>query len=271
MRDPAAEEKDRAEAEWERELFKLFQGQVTRIEAELEPAIPDERKAAQEPTDILDEDFWANEEALFLSVIVPLLTAAAQNSIATETAILESSFDISMDWTLANAEAAAWARQHGGELVTAIMETTARSVGETVATWIETPGSTVGELFETLRQSYTFSQSRSHNIGVTEVTNAYAEGHELAYIESGIPIAVFKPTAHPNCRCWDTAALLPDSTWVIVWRTNMDELVCKRPIPTGTALGTVAGCRELENMVVSAGPFLGEKLSEARRATKEVV
>jgi len=263
--DPAGDEKDQAEAQWYQELYKLFQDQVTRIQAELEPAIPESRKAV--PGDVLDEDFWANEAALFLPTFIALLTAGAQDAVATEADILASSFDISLDWTLANSEAAAWARQHAAELVDGITKTTARSVGETVATWIETEGSTVGQLFDTLRQSYTFSDSRSRNIGVTEVTNAYAEGREMAYTEGGIPAAVFKPTAHPNCRCWDAAVLLSDNTWVIVWRTNRDELVCRQPIDTPWA--TVAGCRELENMVISDGPYLGEKLSVARRGARE--
>ena len=154
------------------------------------------------------------------------------------------------------------------ELVGGITQTTARSIGETVAAWIETPGSTAGQLFETLRQSYAFSTGRARNIGVTEVTNSYAEGAELAYTDGGIPPTVYKPTAHPNCRCWTAAVLLANNVWVVVWRTNQDELVCKRPIDTGTALGVVAGCRWLENRVISAD-MLGERLSDARRMARE--
>jgi hypothetical protein len=220
-------------------------------------------------TSNLDEAFWTAEAALFSAEIIPLLTQAAQDAIAIEAAVLEASFGISLDWTLANAEAAAWARVHGGQLIKGITETTARSVGETVATWIETPGSTVGDLFDTLQKKYAFSESRARSIGVTEVTNSYAEGSELAYIESGIPATVYKPTAHPNCRCWPAPVLLPGSVWVVVWRTNRDELVCKRPIDTETILGVVAGCRELEDMVISVGAYTGDKLRDARAAAKE--
>lgn len=194
------------------------------------------------------------------------MTAGALRAIEIEAEILESSFQISVDWTLANSEAVAWARSHGGQLITQITDTTRRNVNEVVATWIETPESTVGQLFETLRTSYGFSEARARNIGVTETTNAYSEGRELAYVESGIPSAIFKPTAHPNCRCWDMAVLLPNSTWIVVWKTNRDELVCRQPIET--PWGVMAGCRELENMVISAGAFLGDKLSVAQRAAR---
>lgn len=264
-RDPASASKDRAEVKWEKELYKLFTGQVVRIQEALEPDSTEEEQTAS----VLDKAFWATEAALFSTEITRLLTEAAQDAVAIEAAVLEASFGISIDWTLANAEAAAWARTYGAQLVKGITKTTARSVGETVATWIETPGSTVGELFDTLRSAYAFSESRARNIGVTEVTNSYAEGSELAYVESGIPATVYKPTAHPNCRCWPAALLLPDNSWVVVWRTNRDELVCKRPIDTGTVLGVVAGCRELENMVVSVGVYTGDKLRDARRAAKE--
>ncbi len=198
-RDPAAEAKDRDETTWEKELYKLFVQQNARIQAALEPVIPDERKkAASDPMGVLDDDFWANEEEIFYAVIVKLMTDAALTAIEIETAALEASFSISADWTLANAEAAAWARVHSAELVTGITRTTARNVGEMVATWIETPVSTMGQLFDSLSKSYALSADRARNIGVTEVTNSYAEGVELAHIEGGIPGTVYKPTAHPN-------------------------------------------------------------------------
>lgn len=267
-RDPAAEAKDQDETTWEKELYKLFVQQNARIQAALEPAIPDERKkAAGDPASVLDDDFWANEEELFYAVIVTLMTDAAQSGLAIETGVLESSFSISADWTLASAEAAAWAREHSAELVAGMTKTTARSVGEMIATWIETPGSTMGQLFDSLSKSYALSENRARNIGVTEVTNSYSEGRELAYADGGIPTAVYKPTAHVNCRCWDAAILLADNTWVVVWRTNRDELVCKQPLDT--PWGVVGGCRGLENIVISPGEFLGENLREARAAARE--
>ncbi len=262
-RDPAADEKDQAEAQWQAALYKLLRGQIARIQVAIE-ANPPERKAKNNP---LGPEFWRNEQEIFRPAVTELMTQAAQDAIGTEAAILEDSFGISADWTLANAEAAAWARKESARLVRGITRTTRRSIGQTVGAWIETPGSTVGQLFETLQRSYTFSARRAQTIGVTEVTNAYSEGRELAYIEAGIPEAVFKPTAHPNCRCWDGAVLLADNTWVVVWRTNKDELVCKQPIET--PWGVVGGCRGLNGRVISGGPWLGEKLSDARRGARE--
>ncbi len=61
--------------------------------------------------------------------------------------------------------------------------------------------------------------------------------------------------------------LLSNNIWVVIWRTNRDELVCKQPLDT--PWGVVGGCLGLEDIVISPGEFLGGELRDAKRAAKE--
>jgi hypothetical protein len=155
--------------------------------------------------------------------------------------------------------------------------TTEGSVGQVVANWLETPGATRENLEERLLPILNDNLARAENVGVTEVTRAAAQGNYLAYDQAGVVLPPlfdsglgtqerFGPPAHPRCRCWTRVIRLPDNTWIVVWSTNRDELVCKTPIQT--PWGEVAGCRTLHNVVLSAGPYLGKSLAEARRMAR---
>ncbi len=204
-RDPLAVEKDADEAEWQVALEQFFQEQAARIRAKLAPGIPKSRKAIEDLDDRLDAAFWANEDRLLLAVMTPRLVNGAQAGMGWLAAIMDA-LTIGVDWTLVNAEAAQWARQYSGKLIKGINATTRRRVGERIAEFIETPGMTMGDLFDRLNTSdFSFGPVRAEMIAVTEVTRSYWEGNKAGseWVEKE---GYFK--------------------WRKTWRTLRDELRC---------------------------------------------
>ena len=261
-RDPDADEKDRAEVGWEQALLQFWGEQRRRIKERLERGIPQDRKADPDVGDWLDDAFWDEEYALMLAFALPLLKEAATQAAQTAAAYLEAEFGIAFDWTLASSAAVDWAAVHAGELITGINGTTQQAVARSVSSWLDTPGSTMGDLFSEIESLYAFGRSRAEMVAVTETTAAYGAGRQASYDQAGIPPQAYWEPAHPRCRCWTAANLLPSDEWVVVWQTNKDELVCKQPLDT--PWGVAGGCQDLQSRVVSEGPYLGLKLSEAR-------
>jgi len=139
-----------------------------------------------------------------LALFLPLLSDAAVDGATTLEAQTED-LGLMLDWTLPNAEAVEWARRHSGELIKGVNATTKEGVRQTLAIWLDTPGSTMGDLFGTLDEMFAFGQSRAQMIGVTEVTRAYFEGNQAA------------------ARATEVEGLIK---WRKTWRTNNDGLVC---------------------------------------------
>lgn len=241
--DPGGYVKDLAEAAWRQAFVTYFYEQSERVKARLEPGIPKSRKAIDDLGERLDAAFWAAEEVAALAILVPLMADLAAQAVAAQAAALEAATGVVIDWTATYADAAGWARAHAGELIGGILENTQKAVGEIVATWIETPGATMGDLFAALGPDslFAFSESRAQMIAVTEVTSAYAEGGAIAaqsleeyftiiktWHTNNDAIAMkcllcwplegesvegvdgmfsdgwVRPQRHPRCRCWLT-------------------------------------------------------------------
>lgn len=269
LKDPAGAAKDAAEHAWTVALLEYWRGQRERIEKRLAPGIPKSRKAIEDLPKRLDADFWRNEDEELLAVLVPLFSDATTDGVEVLATTVEAEFGIVVDWTLANAEAVRWARKHAGELVKGINKSTKVALRELISAWLDTPGATMGDLFGSLMdKQFAFSQRRAQMIGVTEVTNSYQAGHEAGYEAAGFPSVAFGPTAHPNGRCWTSADTLPNGNFVIIWRTNRDNLVCRRPLAVPWGDGEVAGCAALENVIVSEGLWLGWRFRDASREVR---
>ncbi len=140
-----------------------------------------------------------------------------------------------LDYTLTNAEAAAWAREHAGELVKGANVTTKAVIRRAVAAFVSTPGMTMGDVMDMLP----FNRVRSQMIATTEVTNAYASAEQIAgrqlkveypdvmvvkrwytnaddrvcpicrplngaivEVDESFPGGLMHPAAHVSCRCW---------------------------------------------------------------------
>ena len=156
----------------EQALMEYWLGQRNRIQAELEPKVPSDRKGVQ-----LSLPFWKEEAKRLLRILLPFIQQGADGGVTVHQAAV-SEMGIGVDWTLPFAEAADWARKHCGELVTKVTDTTRKRVGSTVANWVESEH-TLPQLWKQLAEDPAFDRKRAKLIGTTEATKAYTQG-ELA-------------------------------------------------------------------------------------------
>lgn len=186
-------------------LASYFTDMRQRIQAELEPRIPADRKAIRIPV-----SFWRDEAKRLLSILLPLVNEGANGGIRQAQRSVER-LGISIDWTLGFTRAADWAREHTAELVKlegerSIIRATQERIRSVVANWIEAPDMTLPDLWKQLEADHGFSRHRAELIAQTETTRAYAEG-EIA-----------------GAREMEEAGLL---TYEKEWQTVMDSKVCQ--------------------------------------------
>jgi hypothetical protein len=223
----------------------------------------------------LPAEFWRNERDELLALLLPAIEEYVLAGVRYGAETL-AVVGITVDYSLTHAEAIAWARSHTDILLDRLNSTTRGSVGQVVANWLDTPGATRENLEARLLPILEDNLGRAESVGVTEVTRATAQGNYLVYEQAGVVLPPmfdsglgderFGPPAHPRCRCWPRVVRLPDNTWVVVWSTNRDELVCETRIRT--PWGEVQGCRALHNVVLSEGRYLGRSLAEARQLAR---
>jgi hypothetical protein len=208
----------------------------------------------------LPMDFWQGEHDLLVKLIQPRLQGlAAAGIIGAEKKL--NALGIYFDNSLVHEQAAKWARAHTDEILAQFETRTQGMVGEKIAAWIETPGQNIGQLVDMLKPVLDQNAARAWAVAVTETTRAYSEGNDIAYQAVGIPGMAFKPPSHPQCRCTSgVRRLRSKNQWVVVWYTERDSLVCKRPIKV--PWGEVAGCGGLHGVIISQGEYLGRKFSE---------
>ena len=99
--------------------------------------------------------------------------------------------------------AAEWAKEHAGELIAEIDQTSADIVKAAIENFISTPGATMQDIIDRLP----FDPVRAATIAVTETTNAYAQGQLLLGEE--------------------LKNEFPDVKITKTWFTNNDEIVCE--------------------------------------------
>lgn len=203
--DPLGQQKNAAEWEWRQALYQFWQKQVDRVKRKLTSGIPKSRKALEDLYKRLDPKFWESEDRELLAVIAPLLKVMAAEGAEQLGLWLEATHGLAVDWALVNTEASKWARTYAFKLVRGINGTTTKQLQESVSAFVETPGMTVGQLFDELEGLPAFSQRRAKLVGTTEVTRAYAEGRAAS--------ARF---------CEDEGWF----KWRKTWQTNNDDVVC---------------------------------------------
>lgn len=195
-REPGRREKQRFEARYQAIVQRHFRRQARRVRGWLE-ANPPVRLAGKAALPMsLDEALEYDDD--FSAELLRLYREVAYHGVALFGA--DVSFDI--DYTLVNREAAQWARQHVGTLIKGIDETTRGIVRESVASFVETPGMTIGALI----QSLPFDAGRAERVAVTEITRAYGETARIAGEE--------------------LRREFPDVAVVVMWFTNNDDRVC---------------------------------------------
>jgi hypothetical protein len=226
-----------------------------------------ERVQVSGTADTLNDPFtWLAQEQIMRDRLEPVLMDLAaygtERVKRTVQAVEKSSINI--DWNMSNERATAWARQHAGEMVSNVTQTTKNAVADQVAEWSQT-GEGIDGLLKRIQSmkepggKATFSPVRAEMIAITEATNTYAGANAEAWAAAGYAHAVYKPGAHIKCRCYIQPFKMPDGTKVIVWYTARDERVCTQDLTT--PWGTAKGCKDLHKTIVSEGKYLGQKVT----------
>lgn len=220
-----------------------------------------------DPTVLEDAVVWATMAEAMRKAIEPLLVELAELGVERVKQVLGGSA-INVNWSLANGRATDWARVHAGELVTKVTDTTRKAVGEAVAQWSQTDEGLSGliDRISAMKEDGgkpVFNRNRAEMIAVTEATNTFAAANAEAWEKAGYKKAVYLPGAHIRCRCYIQPWTMPDGTKVMVWYTARDERVCVQELTT--PWGKVKGCRDLHQVVISEGEYLGKSKNEGKK------
>ncbi len=211
----------------------------------------------------LTQGFWQQEAIFLQATLLPFEQEAASLGVSLMEQDL-AQIGLGFDNLVANQAAASWARQHTDSLLEMLGTTTRRYVGNQVASYITTPGQTIGDLTTNIERVLGMNHSRALMIARTETTRATAAGRNEGRVAAGLPTTVMAPPLHPRCRGGDSQELLDDGTWVVTWLTRRDEVVCRQKYQT--PLGEVEGCRAMHGRIISEGKYLGWQITDARKA-----
>lgn len=188
--------------------------------------------------------------------VVRHMQAMAADGVIASGEAFTAAMNFELDWTLANTEAARWAREHCGELIKGITDTDRQSIAGEVATWVEAQ-ETYSDLVKRV-STVIADPRRADLIAATEGTNAYASGNiatwhqveddlDLTVIQvwntanddlvcpicgplnqqtaalgrpftSTTGVTILQPSAHPKCRCWLTATMQFTRSMLAKWR-----------------------------------------------------
>lgn len=208
------------------------------------------------PQVLSTEAAWLEHEQKLANELAPIMDSLSRFAVGQVQEMVGAQVPQITNWELVNRNAAEYARQYSADLVSDITDTTRARLREAVATWTES-GEGIGRLTDRIDEIVD-DRSRARLIAISESTTNFAESSDRAWTAMGYAPAVYKPAAHPNCRCYPQPARLPDGSKVQVWYTVRDERVCRQSLET--PWGRVEGCRDLHLTIISDGPWLGKKL-----------
>lgn len=209
-----------------------------------------------------DPQMWTDQAAAMKAQLEPVLQELAAFAVQRVKATLGKS-GISVNWDLANEQAVNWARQHAGDMVGQVADTTRRMVGEQTAQWAQSSEGLdglikrIGSMTDEKGQPV-FNKTRAETIATTEATNTYAGANATAWASAGYAPAAIKPGLHVRCRCAIQPYKMSDGSKVMIWYTARDERVCTTPAQA--PWGQVEGCKAMHKAVISEGAHLGEKV-----------
>lgn len=214
---------------------------------------------------LTDPVVWAQNEIDMRTRLAPLIKDLANYAAkrVQQTVSTTGGTGTEINWNLANENAEAYARQHAGEMIKGITDTTKNALADVVAKWSQT-GEGIDGLIKRVGEMTNdggkpiFNSVRAEMIGITEATNIYAGANNEAWSAAGYSPAAKKPGAHVKCRCYIQPYKMADGTKVMVWYTARDERVCRQPL--NTPWGEVKGCAELHRTVISEGKHMGAKV-----------
>jgi hypothetical protein len=222
------------------------------------------------PEEFDNDELWVIEQKRLLDTLTPQIEALAVFGVSKVREQLEPSVALTIDWDIANQNAATWAAQHAGDLSVTLTDVTKKRVRKQVSEWIES-GAGLEDLVSRVN-TVVDNPARARQIAITESTNAFANSNALGWVASGYQPAGVKPAYHVNCRCYLQPAVLADGTKVMVNFTARDELVCKTfEIQVPWKSEAVKGCRNMHTVVVSEGEYQGMKLADAQKQAAQKV
>jgi len=193
--EPGRRRKEAAEERIYNILRKIWRSQEKKIREMLEGQYP-QRKAILGFADV-----FGGDEVLKKSLYSFLFDATVDGI-----ALFGEDSNLTLDYTLTNAEAALVAKDMASKLFEEIDATTEAATRKAISAFVETPGMTIGDVMGMLPLTEQRAEQRAQLISVTEITRAYAEGNKLAGLEM--------KKQFPGVRV------------IKIWYTNNDDLVC---------------------------------------------
>jgi SPP1 gp7 family putative phage head morphogenesis protein len=182
--------------------------------------------------DVLGLGLWDDLAQMLNQVLLPGIEEMMHTAV--DDAVETLPFDIGVGRDAVHTDVADWAREYAGDLIKDIDDTTKERVRSAVANWIEA-GESLPALEKRIQDIFDVAW-RAKMIAVTEVTRAFAEAKERAWMASDVitrkrwqtaaddlvcpicgplqsltrklgksfPGGIENPPAHPRCRCWLT-------------------------------------------------------------------
>lgn len=195
-KEPRREQKETLEEKIVKIISTRWKRQAAIVQQRLEQRYPMRQKSEVN----IDLDFIDHDEEIekLEMALTRLLVFAATDGVD----LFSEFIPLQIDYTLTNAEAANWATQYAGKLVKNIDETTLDVLRKAVSSFVETPGMTIRDVMDLLP----YNERRARLIAVTEITNSYAAGEQMA----GAALA----------------EQFPDVPVYKTWWTNNDDRTC---------------------------------------------
>lgn len=228
--DPQQSIRDQYEWQIEQSLLQIWRRYGQKLITWLQ-----KRREVQRQTEAIDDAatsamFWKELDQETRQLLLPAFEGMMQDA-ATDS-LGQLPIAVGVNWDMINTEAAEWASEFTGELVTKINDTLKQSVRVNVRNWIEAQEDLPAL---TTRMTKIFDAPwRAKMIAVTETTRAFAEANDKAWQASRVvekkewctaademvcpiceplhglqrnlgksfPGGINNPPAHPNCRCW---------------------------------------------------------------------
>lgn len=164
---------------------------------------------------ILQSQFWDDEENSLYGVLDELLIIALTEGVAGGVEALPAALRVLVDFDHVNQNVLRYASDYKYSWVKGINETTRAQTQQAIADWIK-EGTPLDALEAKLSTIY--SSARAERIAATEVTRVYAQG---------------------NMEAWESTEVVDGA----VWMTGRDDLVC--PI-CGELDGTHIGAGDID-------------------------
>jgi len=178
--DPLSDVKRQYESAVERKLMTVWRDFSRELIQQLRGHL--EAQAKGLVGDVLKWELWGQLSRATMKVLLPSIEEMMHDAVGH--ALETMPMDVGVDRDAVHTEVAEWAREHAGDLVDGIDETTKKRVRIELANWIEA-GEELPKLENRMRDIFE-AQWRAKMIAVTETTRAFAYAKEKLWSESRV-------------------------------------------------------------------------------------